>query len=786
MKKQPQHVNPTRDERIAHAPYNFVPLPDAVLSRQDTLPPHNSYQDRDGLHTGHLECTLTTETPLYVRGLLSLSEFERGEKEQRTGDDSQDFRNLVKNKPDFFHYETDPQSSAPIPIIPGSSLRGMLRSLVEIAAFGKITRVTERQRYFFRAVAAEKDDPLATPYKSNLSNVCAGYLVHEGNNWYIQPVQSLGRETFIKVRERDIPSTLGLVRFNDSDYRPQYIQVSFTTKQTPKRRTVVDKIGLPGKFEHEGWLVTSGNMLETGGSNSKSHRKNHCVVVSPSNTSRIKIDVNAIEDYRNSLTDFQKQPPFDANWGMLKHERPVFYLPPKKGQDIRMFGQSPNFRVPYIPPRKDRAASPHDFIPDALKSPDTVDLAEAIFGFVRDDKQKDDKQQTRAGRVFVGDATLDDPQQREVWLRDKPLIPSILATPKPTTFQHYLVQPEDDKQKLRHYASKVGGEDGTLIRGHKLYWHQGDVDVTHIEDKEFPKKTAEEQRSDTQHTQFRPVASGVSFTFTIHFENLTDEELGALLWVLHVASHPDYRLKLGMGKPLGMGSVQITHTMHLTDRKARYEQLLDDTGQWETGAKGTEDVATTTRMALATFERAILTQPVLNDVNATRLHELPRIQMLLRLLHWQPGSIYPRKSSNYMRLDQFRGRPVLPVPQGVLPEIPSDPLDGLVSAEDVASCTTTSYTVVSGAEPVEQHASDVVRVETRRRGRVVTVASGEQPGEIEDDDEERHYLYADSDVVGEELPTEEQSVLFKPERHKVTVKRGKKKYVPWAEDVEVV
>src|SRR5262245_26920058 len=127
-----QHSQDISDSRAALAPYNFVPLPEKIVEAQP-LPTHDTYHaDR---HTGAITCTLTTASPLYVRCGLTLEQFRQGLE--------------AKDLPVFFNLG-DPNA----PVIPGSSLRGMLRALVEIAAYGKMEKVTDRPRYFYRAVAA--------------------------------------------------------------------------------------------------------------------------------------------------------------------------------------------------------------------------------------------------------------------------------------------------------------------------------------------------------------------------------------------------------------------------------------------------------------------------------------------------------------------------------------------------------------------------------------------------------------------------------------------------------
>ena len=51
------------DNREAFAPYNFIPLPEQVLTvHVNDLPDQGKY-DPD-LHTGYLDCVLTTSSPI--------------------------------------------------------------------------------------------------------------------------------------------------------------------------------------------------------------------------------------------------------------------------------------------------------------------------------------------------------------------------------------------------------------------------------------------------------------------------------------------------------------------------------------------------------------------------------------------------------------------------------------------------------------------------------------------------------------------------------------------------
>jgi CRISPR-associated protein (TIGR03986 family) len=260
--------------------------------------------------------------------------------------------------------------------------------------------------------------------------------------------------------------------------------------------------------------------------------------------------------------------------------------------------------------------------------------------------------------------------QDDYWVSADPIAPKILATPKPTAFQHYLTQQKpNDKNQLDHYDSPPPHE--TVIRGHKLYWHQGERSRNDIED---PNASP----TSTQHTQFKPVKAGVRFKFRIYFENLSDRELGALCWVLRPLGDPakEYCHHLGMGKPLGMGAVKLEATLHLTDRRRRYGSPFDG-DHWQTGTatsgESLSDRATLERLTRP-FEQHILETLGLN-ARFQHLFEVKRIGMLLKMLEW-PG--YPsdpngrcflnaqnHPNTRYMTIqpkNEYRNRPVLPDP----------------------------------------------------------------------------------------------------------------------------
>lgn len=757
--KLPQQANPISPERTAVAPYNFVPLPDQVVPAEQQCAIDQSVYHADR-HTGHIACTLTTETPLYVRCALTTAQFQRAEEEKRPEhlDKQQDWRQLVKNTPDFFY-----TANVETPVIPGSSLRGMLRALVEIVSYGKMTRVTN-EHLFFRTV---DDTSIGTAYGQRMTGkVRGGWLTFNGHEATIE-----------EVLVYKIPRTLLNKAFSDSLYdgnapnlRPnwQMQQHAIFIKIDLNRQVGANSFGLATDVQlvnpHdpnwiEGTLVISGDMPE---------KKHEFVFVKKSQFETWSVNMETVRRFHGDdqitlwqRNAFPKDRPSQANRqrnGMLPQgtPEPVFFLlSDENPQAVIFFGRASMFRLPYL-------RSPYDFIPTLQHSSES-DLAEALFGHVATNEI--DIRTPIAGRISVSDATYQS-YEAQLWLADSrttTITPHILSGPKPTSFQHYLVQDKVNGQPRAQNPKHLSHYDSTpsqaTLRGHKLYWHKQNVTRADIEE------TNSVRYNDTQHTQLRPISRGVTFSFTIHFENLSKVELGALLWVLRLCNdmytsdkNGPYRFKLGMGKPLGLGTVKITTKAIKTLLfKQRYTTLLDDIG-WNTGETDLPDEIYIA--SLAQFEQHVMKHSDEEARGYNQLTDTLRIRCLLALLRWSEVN---NQQTKYMSLRQFKHRPVLPTPLGVIGEKPPQPNEADVKKKPVFE---------ANAKPIE----------TRMQGTITQIADSDHCGRITSV-EGTNYEYLVDDIIGTP-PIAGQNVLFRPGKKKVN--RGKdKKNINWAYDVEV-
>lgn len=174
--------------------------------------------------------------------------------------------------------------------------------------------------------------------------------------------------------------------------------------------------------------------------------------------------------------------------------------------------------------------------------------ADRLFGWVP--RGREEREITRAlrGRVRIGpvkpigDTTIE-PQ-------DRPL--AILGQPRPTQDLFYAARnPAGDP-----LTATSGYHNGQGLRGFKVYPHQPNARWT--TEGEWASR---DNDPGTQNSALRNwIASGSEFEFDLHIDNATDEELGALLYVLCGPEHSARRRyhKLGGGKPLGFGTVAIT------------------------------------------------------------------------------------------------------------------------------------------------------------------------------------------------------------------------------------
>lgn len=156
----------------------------------------------------------------------------------------------------------------------------------------------------------------------------------------------------------------------------------------------------------------------------------------------------------------------------------------------------------------------------------------------------------------------------------------ILGEPKPSAWEFYLQQPSKSDSPPSTYGD-LSGDVGGELAGRKFYLSSSSAKNTH-----FSTNEADVIKSD-QATLARFICDrGSTFKFMIRFAGLRVWELGALLAVLEphrldsstAAKAEDFAHKLGLGRPLGMGSVRVTVDA-VRARRGRDIDLVDLSGE---------------------------------------------------------------------------------------------------------------------------------------------------------------------------------------------------------------
>ncbi|MBI4854561.1 MAG: TIGR03986 family CRISPR-associated RAMP protein [Acidobacteria bacterium] len=573
----------------AFAPYNFIPLNEKIVCNNLPVPELNKYDTTK--NTGWIELEIEAITPLYIRGTLTKSDIEK--------------QLDNKDKSDFF---------APVKkiSIPGSSLRGMTRNMVEIVSFSEF-KFFEDRRLYYRGLADQSN------LREEYQNKMASFDRQKRRTQYNFSVGILRKSTDKKDRLH--------FEIKSSGNRFDRILKSDAKNLVEKKGEKYEEF----KFYRLGkdFLVVSGNVP---------NKKRDWVINYPYDDAEvIAILDEDIKNYKQDRTRGEQVPDI-LEQARRGEEIPCFFVrwTDREGKNRVSFGHTGMFRLAY-----EKTISAHikqNFESNAKSSTECenkIDFAEAIFG----------NEKKHSGRVFFEDAFLIDEQTD---LQLDIVSPKILSSPKPTTFQQYLVQNSTEIKQLNHYNSN------SSIRGYKCYWHKsGEKDKWVEMDKKLIDKNPK------LYTKIQPVKPGTRFRGRVRFENLSGEELGALLFTLDLPEGCGH--KLGMGKPLGLGSISVTPTLYLSDVKKRYTDFF---AEWHNDIAVSDQLLEKKRL----FEQYILKE--LNENDKSSLWQNSRLQELLVMLRYDIGKSLEKDGKNrYLNIEpqnEFKNRSVLPKPSSLV------------------------------------------------------------------------------------------------------------------------
>ena len=457
------------------APYNFVPLNQYVFypSWSEEVSQDIPFSDSED---GIIEVTVHTLSPF----------FSRDGKET-------EYSSHIMGADGKRHY-----------FIPATTIKGMLRSMIEIMSFGKMQEGKDYQnRYFgWRDVANSKNAAKSTEYKKITNKGKPGWLKKVGDAYTFTPCMD-------KIKNMQISDVKG--RF--PGYTPNTSVWDVNAS--------VEKSGIYPTYPEVEIEGASYRLVCTGDIGGKKHE-----LLFPMELG--EEEMLSDETIAAFKTLYENTPGFaeekvTGKGCFLKaleegKEIPVFKI---VRDDKTFLGFSKMFRIPFRYNVRDQV----EFIqkPDKEKA----DLAEILFGYAG-------KEKSLKGRVMVGHAFMDG------FVDDHDLKPvsGILGSPKASYYPFYIKQ---HQSPYKTYDDPVG------VAGRKLYRiHKGNTTMG------LPQ--GDNKNMDTT---FNAIPEGQTFRLRIALHNTRPMEIGAVLAALTLNGTDGTSFNLGLAKGFGYGKCKV-------------------------------------------------------------------------------------------------------------------------------------------------------------------------------------------------------------------------------------
>lgn len=489
---RPRGDAPRRD---ATAPYNFVTAESPLAFADEAT---------EIRYSGAIECSGEAITPLLVAAAQDREAGGRGTVPERR----------------FF-------TVGGKPVIPGSSLKGMIRAAVEALSRAPMQGLVSVTTIGTRDVSVP-ESAYSQRFKKAIEEgrLRAGFLEQRGADRVITPCE------YACVRLPDLglrvqKSTSAAQLADDARRKSPDLRIRFTLAQSdgPDRapraegpRFATGSPPEPGKLE--GRLVTTGGMpLKDGRAKDKGY------VFYQATAEQVPVDDEVVAAFEDQRTRSQDE--LLAFYRRHDLPVPVFYL--VENDRVVEYGLCRFFRVKTTHAPAELASS----LPaHATGRP----MSELLFGAVGNTP--------RRGRVRCSIGTF---HGQPAAIRFPPDRPIVAGNPAASAVTMYLVQKADGTfcRDGRNRALVTYDDDRPVLRGRKLYWHRRETYAP-----------APPNGNEKVQAVYHPLAAGALFTFTVSFERLSIEQLGALCEALDYPT--GHAHKLGLGKPFGLGSVRLT------------------------------------------------------------------------------------------------------------------------------------------------------------------------------------------------------------------------------------
>ena len=584
------------------SPYNFVPLSTKILYPEWADRVSQDIPFSDGLD-GTLSLRIKAVTDIFIRNASA------EKKQNDTPADSE-----------FFHVADGEY------YIPATSLKGMIRNVMEIASYGKMQHITDKRHAIrdlnlptYRAFFTEKD---------LRSKVKAGFLDISSSDWQIFPCQ------YATFERAQINDRFGNKKMSAAEKYNAYLELAgtlqnradiswFDPKTTKAKGVPHWEAELKNNGKESGWLIFTGQPQDYNPSKTQknSQKRREFFFYNIEENAPFFVDDPATlekdefgdeirpnqEDFRFIHCEQSNSKDFEE-WetGKLAPVRkkyfngriPVFYV---QENGIFRFGLAYMFRFAGLTSTAEavRNVNQEHYLYQNEQEQFKPDLTDLIFGFSTSKKSLRGRVQFSSCKAL--DYPIPQPEQE-----------MILDTPKPTFYPSYIKQPDNLSDK-KDYKSFLDAD--AQARGWKRYPALGK--------QKFVCPDGVDMDKTNMKTTFAPLPAGTEFTGKLRYHNLRPIELGALIWTLQMHSTDYYCHTIGMAKPYGYGRIKIFI-------EGMEEDLLK---------KYSED-----------FQKYVL-EKIKDSANQKFFQSLPEIKMLLDMATYD--NCYTKWDFSYMKLEDF-------------------------------------------------------------------------------------------------------------------------------------
>lgn len=526
--------------KVKQYPYNFVSLKD----EKDVV---YKGERKLGTNTGKLVCKLVNKTPLFIMG-----------------ESEQDNKGHTKK---WFCREKG------IPIIPASSLKGAIRNVIDVLTNSVIRNVEDEK--LEQRMGAGKFESVFGIIESLPENGKNGVIV-EAERIKVKTKEKIknsnksndyGKEFSKKYNEKD--GLIEKVNLKDSIYNLKETEIKIKPGVTTVEKLITNS-GEYKKYVIDDENGVQGVLWFSSPIFGKIHEK---LLIPKKNGRKFEFSKEEYEDFKyiikqraerikngkdiNSSTFY-----YDKN--LERGDPLLFEVKNGKMAEHLAFSEIPRLRYKFSP----LDLVPEEFCPgDSLKK---LSFSERLFGTTGDNTKKDEEKKDElvalSGRVFFEDAKNYKPEMID---NGNLVTLKAFGEPHPTLTTFYL----DNIEKNYNENKDVS------IRGRKFYWHHkekiGKSFSEYRKSLEMPKiknKNGKYENELAYNSSLELMDINNEFEFNVNFENLTDEELGVLIYAIELEDGLLH--KVGKGKAFGFGSCKIEIKEFLLENKDKYKDFL--------------------------------------------------------------------------------------------------------------------------------------------------------------------------------------------------------------------